>query len=211
MGKKTPDAPDYEAAAERTAESDKENLTTQTWANRMNQYNPWGSIEYDNEQVRDPATGQMVTKWTQNQELTPLAQEALDRQMAIDNRKSDFASKLMGRAGNALLTDTDYSKFQGFAEAPTPYGMRKVPNPVAEEQPVQQQPVQQPVIKQQPDNRPPPIQQPQPQEPVAQQPTPPMPPMQQPRNPIDRRGWKENQGAGKGKNNLSSLLETLRA
>lgn len=131
MGKSAPKAPDYTAAAEATAESNQEALNMQTWANRMNQYNPWGQITYDTEQVIDPATGQRVTQWTQNQQLTPLAQEALDRQMAIDAQKSDFASQMMDRAGNTLLQDTDWSKFGGYGQAPTPYGMRAVEQPTA--------------------------------------------------------------------------------
>ena len=126
MGKSAPKAPDYTAAAEATAASDKEALNMQTWANRADQYNPWGSLTYSPESVIDPATGQEVTKWTQRQELTPLAQEALDRQMSIDAQKSDFASQLMGRAGNTLLQDTDWGKFGSFGQAPVAYGMRQV-------------------------------------------------------------------------------------
>lgn len=133
MGKSAPKAPDYTAAAEATAESNQEALNMQTWANRMNQYNPWGSITYDSESTIDPATGQRVTQWTQNQELTPLAQEALDRQMAIDAQKSDFASQLMDRAGGTLLQDTDWGKFGGYGQAPVAYGMREVQQP---EQPI---------------------------------------------------------------------------
>jgi len=118
MGKKTPDAPDYEALAESTAASSKDAMRDQTWANRVDQFNPWGSTTFDSEMVRDPASGEMVTKWSQNQNLTPEAQSALDSQLGIDRAKSDFASRLMGKAGQTLLQDTDYSKFQQMGSAP---------------------------------------------------------------------------------------------
>lgn len=118
MGKSAPDAPDYTAAAEQTGASNKDAIRDQTWANRVDQYNPWGSITFDTAQERDPATGEMVTKWSQNQELNPEAQSALDSQLGIDRAKSEFASRLMGKAGNTLLQDTDYSKFQGYGGVP---------------------------------------------------------------------------------------------
>ena len=151
MGKKTPDAPDYTAAAEQTGESNREALNMQTWANRTDQYNPWGSLTYNNEAMVDPATGQTVTKWTQNQTLTPLAQDALDRQMAIDAKKSDFASKLMDRAGGNLLQDTDWSKFSDFGGTPAAWGSTPVaarPQQGATEMPPQQEPM--PQMPQQP-------------------------------------------------------------
>jgi len=118
MGKKTPDAPDYAAAAEATGASNREAVRDQTWANRVDQFNPWGSTTFDSEMVRDPASGEMVTKWSQNQKLTPEAQAALDSQLGIDRAKSEFASRLMGRAGQTLLQDTDYSKFQEMGGVP---------------------------------------------------------------------------------------------
>jgi len=118
MGKSAPDAPDYTAAAEQTGASNKEAIRDQTWANRVDQYNPWGSITFDTAQEMDPATGEMVTKWSQNQELNPEAQAALDSQLGIDRAKSEFASRLMGKAGNTLLQDTDYSKFQSYGGVP---------------------------------------------------------------------------------------------
>lgn len=118
MGKSTPQQPDYEAAAIASGESAAEAIRDQTWANRIEQTNPWGSLTYDTESVIDPATGEPVTKWSQTQTLDPEAQAALDAQLGIDRAKSEFAGRLMGRAGNRLLQDTDYNKFQSMATAP---------------------------------------------------------------------------------------------
>lgn len=122
MGKSAPRAPDYRAAAEETAASNQEALNMQTYANRINQYNPWGSLTYENESVIDPATGQRVTQWTQNQELTPEAQAALDQQMLINKEKSDFAQQLMQRAGASLLREPNWGDFTEFGDVPQAFG-----------------------------------------------------------------------------------------
>jgi hypothetical protein len=119
MGKDTPEAPDYAAAAEATGASNKAAIRDQTAANRIDQYNPWGSLTFDTRSERDPSSGEMVTRYSQNQKLNPEAQAALDSQLGINRAKSEFASRLMGKAGNTLLQDTDYSKFQDYGSVPT--------------------------------------------------------------------------------------------
>jgi len=123
MGKSTPSAPDYTGAAEATAESNAESINMQNYANRMNQYNPWGSLEYGTEAYTDPATGQEVTKWSQNQEFSPLVQSALDSQFQIADKKNQFASQMMDKAGNTLLQDTDYRNFGNYGAAPSAFGL----------------------------------------------------------------------------------------
>ena len=122
MGKSAPRAPDYRAAAEETAASNREALNMQTYANRINQYNPWGSLTYDAESVIDPATGQEVTQWTQNQQLSPEVQQALDKQMRIQNQRSGFAEQLMQRAGASLLREPRWGDFTEFAQVPQAFG-----------------------------------------------------------------------------------------
>ena len=122
MGAKTADTPDYMALAEKTSKSANAAMDKQTWANRIDQFNPWGSITYDSEKVLDPATGKVVTKWTQNQKLNPKSQAALDKQMDLTAQKSDFAGRLMDRAGGTLEQEMDWDKFGGYGEAPLAYG-----------------------------------------------------------------------------------------
>jgi hypothetical protein len=97
MGKKAPAPPDYASLAEQTAAASREATTAQTWANRADQTTPWGSLTWESSQVIDPATGQPVTKWHQNVQLTPEEQAALDAQRRVQLGKSEMAEGMMGR------------------------------------------------------------------------------------------------------------------
>jgi len=118
MSSSAPEAPDYAAAAEKTAASDKETLTQQTWANRATQNNPWGQVSWQNEAAVDPATGQKVTQWTQNTTLDPRLQQALDSQIGIQQQRSDLASGLMDRVQNEYSAPMDWGQLQNYGQAP---------------------------------------------------------------------------------------------
>jgi hypothetical protein len=100
MGKKS--TPDYKGAAEETARSDAEMLDKQTQANRPNQYNPWGSMEWAQD-----ADG----NWSQTQTLTDDAQSALDAQMAMQKGKSEQGLGMMDRMKNEFGESMDFSKY----------------------------------------------------------------------------------------------------
>lgn len=118
MGKKsTPEPPDYAAAAERTAESSAQAMRDQTYANRISQTNPWGSLNYESYLDVDPATGEQVTRWRQNQTLTPEAQAALDSQMAVQQGRSSLAEGMLGDIGQ------DYGERMNFDQYGDPIGM----------------------------------------------------------------------------------------
>jgi hypothetical protein len=51
---------------------------TQNYANRPTINTPWGSQSWQTQAGIDPSTGQSVTQWTQNTNLTPQSQAALD-------------------------------------------------------------------------------------------------------------------------------------
>ena len=104
-------APDYKGAAQEEAAASKEITTQQTWANRPTQYNPWGSTSWESSATIDPSTGQPVTSWTQYENLSPQAQQALDSQMALQTGKSDLAGGMMGRVGQEIGNEMDWSKF----------------------------------------------------------------------------------------------------
>lgn len=113
MGKKSgAPAPDYTAAANAQAAASKENTTQQTWANRPDQYSPFGSETWSASQVVDPATGQPVTKWSQTTSLDPTLQNALDSQMALQQGRSDLAGSMLGRIQGDFANPLDYSGFQ---------------------------------------------------------------------------------------------------
>jgi len=100
MGKKS--TPDYRGAAEATARSDAEMLQKQTVANRPNQINPWGSLQWE-----EGPGGQ----WTQTQTLTGDAQAALDAQMEMQRRKSEQSVGMMGRLEDEFGTAMDWDRF----------------------------------------------------------------------------------------------------
>lgn len=98
MGKKSgPPPPDYTALAEKTAASSNEQNMQQTYANRIAQNTPWGSMYYTSQQATDPVTGKPYTAWTQNTVLNPQQQAALDQQQAIQSGRSGIAQGLMGQ------------------------------------------------------------------------------------------------------------------
>lgn len=99
MGKASaPQAPDYTAAAEKTAAGNLEAAKYATKANRVNQYTPYGNLTY---QENGDGT------WNQTQTLTPQAQATLDKQMALSDKYADTASqgfdKVQGLLSNPEL------------------------------------------------------------------------------------------------------------
>lgn len=124
---KTAKAPDYAAAAEKTAESSKEVTNMQTWANRPDQVTPYGSTTWAPEDVVDPATGQHVTKWTQTTTLTPESQKALEDQFAVTSGRSDIARDLLPRAQQEYSQQMDWSQFQDLADTPQAQAFSQMP------------------------------------------------------------------------------------
>ncbi len=99
MGKKkSPDPPDYAAAAEAQGESSLQNIQAQTQANRPNQYTPWGSSEWT----------QQGNQWQQNINLSPQQQQALDAQMGVQTGRSELAQGLIGRAGEEVMESPEW-------------------------------------------------------------------------------------------------------
>lgn len=80
----------------------------QTYANRANQVTPFGTQTWRTEKVRDPATGQMVTRWTQNTRLDPAMQRALDAQQGLTTGRSELAGTMLDRVQNEFGQEPDY-------------------------------------------------------------------------------------------------------
>ena len=119
MGKKSaPKPPDYTAAAEKQGQSSKEVTNMQTYANRPTQYTPWGSTTWDTQGVVDPATGQRVTQWTQNTNLDPRLQDALDKQIGVQNAKSDLAYNMRGRMADEYGDKINWGDLGEFGATP---------------------------------------------------------------------------------------------
>jgi len=97
MGKKksakTAAAPDYTALGEKTMAMQKQNTLEALTANRANQTNQFGSIDWN----RDPTTG----AWTQTESYNPQQQALLDQQVANQS--------ILGQKAGGMLGNIDYS------------------------------------------------------------------------------------------------------
>ena len=103
--------PDVVGAAEKEGEYSRETARDVTYADRPDQYNPWGSVTWGQEQIIDPATGEPTTKWTQNEALSPDSQKLFDTQMGMMQGRSDLAGGMMGRIGQEMGTPPDWNQF----------------------------------------------------------------------------------------------------
>lgn len=100
-GKSAPSAPpppDFRGAALEQAAASKELTTQQTWANRPTINTPWGQQTWQAGSGVDPSTGQAITNWTTNVNLTPEGQSALNAQQRIQEGRSEGAETLLGQS-----------------------------------------------------------------------------------------------------------------
>lgn len=144
MGKKAdaPATPDYESLARQQATLDRTAAYANTTANRPTQVTPWGTSSWSNESTFDDAAYQReledwnamtddqreviprpsrndfyVTNWTQNLDLNPLQQRALDNEFQFNLDRQNTASDILGRVGDDLSNPMDFSnlpELQGF-------------------------------------------------------------------------------------------------
>jgi hypothetical protein len=105
-------SPDYAGAAVAQGEANRETVRDQTYANRPDQYTPWGSTTWVPEDVDG------TERWTQTQSLSPTAQAELDKQMALLSGKSDVAGSLIGRMGNEFGQAMDWSGLGPLGQVP---------------------------------------------------------------------------------------------
>lgn len=130
MGKKSgPAQPDYTGAAQATAQGQQQQTTQQTWANRPDQYSPFGSTTWSATAGTDPSTGQPITKWSQNTNLDPRVQGALDSQLASQQGRSDLANSMMGGVQQSMGQPMDWSQFTSLAQGPQGQNTGTTTNP----------------------------------------------------------------------------------
>jgi hypothetical protein len=118
-----PPTPDYVGAAEKTAAGNTQALMQQTFANRPDQTTPWGSSTWQAISDRDPTTGQNVTRWVQNQDVSPELKNALSQQFALTGQKTDLASGQMDRVAQDLSQPFDW---QNLPETGSPLQTRNI-------------------------------------------------------------------------------------
>lgn len=111
MGKSAPRPPDYRAAAEEQGRSSREVTEQQTWANRPDQFTPFGNQTWTNVPTRDPATGQMLNRWSQTTTLDPEMQRALDAQTNLTAGRSEIGADMLGRIRSEFEPIVDFNQF----------------------------------------------------------------------------------------------------
>tara|TARA_R110000851_G_scaffold288960_1_gene443085 strand:- start:4712 stop:5473 length:762 start_codon:yes stop_codon:yes gene_type:complete len=111
MGKKSSSPPDVTGAAAVEGEFSRETARDVTYADRPDQNNPFGSVTWGTQRVRDPASGEMVTKWTQNQSMAEPLQNVFDSQMSSIQSNSDLADSMSGRIQDEMGAAPDFQQF----------------------------------------------------------------------------------------------------
>ena len=122
MGKKTTKSPDVVGAAQTEGEFSREAARDQNYANRPDQYNAFGSNTWQQEQIRDPASGEMTTKWTQRQNLAPAAQSVFDAQMQRNQQLGGASAAMGDRIADEMGTPLDWGQFGDVMAGPSAYG-----------------------------------------------------------------------------------------
>lgn len=111
--------PDMQGAAIAQGEANREVVRDQTFANRPDQYTPFGYTQWNPYQTTDPATGEATTAWEQVQGLTPELQDILNKQIAIQGGRSDIAGTLTGRMMDEFGAPMDWRGLNPMGDVPT--------------------------------------------------------------------------------------------
>lgn len=105
-GGSAPPPPDYAGAARETAAGNLDAARANIAANRVNQYTPYGSLEY--EVSGEDKFGNPM--WKATQSLAPAQQQLLDYQNKASLGLGDLTQKGLGYVSNMLATPFDTSK-----------------------------------------------------------------------------------------------------
>ena len=121
MGKKSgPKGPDVTGAAREQGRYARQQNMDTLYADRPDQYNPFGSITWNQERVRNPAGG-YTNKWTQNQELSPETGAVFNPLMQSFGQRAGLMSTLTDRTMNEMSEAPDWNQFgeaQGLEYSP---------------------------------------------------------------------------------------------
>ena len=104
-GKSTPNYGDVAASDDAY---NRESVMDQLFANRPDQYTPWGYNTWQQTPYTDPSTGTETMRWSQTTGLTPELQDLYNKQLAMQGGKADIAGNLIGRVGSEFGTPMDW-------------------------------------------------------------------------------------------------------
>lgn len=104
-------APDAVGAAREQGEQARALNNEQTAANRPDQFNPWGSTQWQQTAQIDPTTGEPVSRWTQTETLAAPLMQSLQSQMNIGAGRAALAEGAMGRAWEDYSNPFDWQQY----------------------------------------------------------------------------------------------------
>lgn len=113
MGKKSSKAPDVAGAAGAEGQFSRDVARDTTYADRPDQYNPMGSLTWQQERVRDPGTGAWTTKWSQRQNMSSDMQDIYNSQMSRNKGMAALSGGMMGRIEQEMGAPADWDQFGG--------------------------------------------------------------------------------------------------
>jgi hypothetical protein len=112
MGKKSgPETPDLTGAATVEGEFARETARDQAYAQNANQSNALGSSNWTQELTTDPATGEQVTRWVNNQTLSDPMQQQFDTQNSTNQNLANVANAMGGRVLDDMSAPLDFDQF----------------------------------------------------------------------------------------------------
>jgi hypothetical protein len=110
--------PDFGDVAASQGEENAGVVRDQLYANRPDQYTPWGYSSWQQDESVD-AQGNPITNWTQTTGLTPELQDIYNKQVAIQGGRSDVAGMLTGRMGAEYGQAMDWRGLNPMGQVPT--------------------------------------------------------------------------------------------
>jgi hypothetical protein len=99
------------SGAKAQAAASEQSAREATYADRADQYNPFGSITYGQEVGVDPGTGKDVTKWNQTQNLSPELQRIYDAQLGRIGGMGELSQGMMDRVAGDLGQKANFDQF----------------------------------------------------------------------------------------------------
>lgn len=118
MSKQVPASPDYTGAANAQAASSRDVTEQQTFANRPTINTPFGQQTWEVQPQWDPTTQTYLNSWTQNTNLTPESQKAVQSQQELGQGRSDLANSLLGRAKDEYGQTMNWDDFTKMGDNP---------------------------------------------------------------------------------------------
>lgn len=111
MGKKSSRAPNITGAAEIEGKYSRETARDTTYADRPDQYNPFGNVQWTQEAVTDPATGEKVTKWVQKETMADSSKAIFDPTMRRLANNAELAEGMNERIRAEMGDAPDWAQF----------------------------------------------------------------------------------------------------